>query len=362
MVMRRRNFIAGLVSTTAAWPSVARAQQSDRMRRITVWMGRPNDSEGQRLAAAFRDRLEVLGWNNGRNVQTDYRWVTSDMDRVSLAKDIVEQDPNVIVAETTPAVAALARVSNNTPIVFVNVSDPVGAGFVQSLPHPGGRITGFISNEPAIGGKWPGFLKEIAPATAQVGFMFNPDTATYTEPFLRQAEAAADQLGIKLAASPIHSDVEIDRTIAELGSAQGGGLVVLPDPVTNTHSALIISLAAQYRVPTIYAWQFQARGGGLMSYGTDIADSFRAAASYADRIIRGETVASLPVQTPTKFYLVINRKTAKALNLQRAGDAAGRRRRGDRITFFTAAQNVRLWHLADIGTCLRAGFIMPQRS
>jgi hypothetical protein len=135
------------------------------------------------------------------------------------------------------------------------------------------------------------------------------------EPFLRQAEAAADQLGIKLAASPIHSDVEIDRTIAELGSAQGGGLVVLPDPVTNTHSALIISLAAQYRVPTIYAWQFQARGGGLMSYGTDIADSFRAAASYADRIIRGETVASLPVQTPTKFYLVINRKTAKALNL-----------------------------------------------
>jgi putative tryptophan/tyrosine transport system substrate-binding protein len=237
------------------------------------------------------------------------------MDRLSLAKDVVEQHPDVIVVETTPAVAALARVSGKIPIVFVNVSDPVGAGFVQSLAQPGGTITGFISNEPTIGGKWPEFLKETAPSVAQIGFMFNPDTATYAEPFLRQAEAAAARLGVKLAASPIHSDVEIERTIAELGSVQSGGLVVLPDPVTNTHSALIIKLAAQYRVPTIYAWQFQALGGGLMSYGTDIADSFRAAASYADRIIRGEAVTSLPVQAPTKFYLVINLKTANALGL-----------------------------------------------
>jgi putative ABC transport system substrate-binding protein len=304
-----------LVGGAAAWPLAVYAQQPDRVPRITIWMGRPNDSEGQRLAAAFRDGLQALGWNSGRNIQTDYRWVTSDMDRLSLAKDIVEPDPKVIVAETTPAVAALARVSSKIPIVFVNVSDPVGAGFVQSLAHPGGTITGFISNEPAMGGKWPEFLKEIAPATARVGFMFNPDTATYAEPFLRQAETAADRLGMKLVASPIYSDVEIERTIAKLGDEQGSGLIVLPDPVTNTHSALIISTAAQYRVPTIYAWQFQARGGGLISYGTDIADSFRAAASYADRVVRGETAASLPVQTPTKFYLVINRKTAKALGL-----------------------------------------------
>jgi putative tryptophan/tyrosine transport system substrate-binding protein len=311
--MKRRAFIAAL-GGAAAWPLSVRAQQGERVRQITIWMGRPNDAEGQRLAAAFRAELEAFGWTNGQNVRMDYRWVTSDMDRLSLAKEVVAQHPDVIVAETTPAVAALAGAST-IPIIFINVSDPVGAGFIQSLAHPGGTVTGFISNEPTIGGKWPEFLKEIAPAISQVGFLFNPDTASYAGPFLHQAEAAAARLGVKLAASPIHSDVEIERTIAELGNAQGGGLVVLPDPVTNTHSALIIGLAAQYRVPAIYAWRFQTVGGGLMSYGADIADSFRAAASYADRVIRGEAVANLPVQAPIKFYLVINHKTASALGL-----------------------------------------------
>jgi putative ABC transport system substrate-binding protein len=312
--MRRRNFIA-LLGGAAAWPLAARAQQGDR-RQVTIWMGRPNDAEGLRLAAAFGEAFQTLGWTNGRNVRIDYRWVTSDIDRLSLAKEVVEQQPDVIVAESTPAVAALSRVNSTIPIVFVNVSDPIGGGFVGSLAHPGGIITGFISNEPTLGSKWPGLLKEIAPAVERLGFLFNPDTAPYAEPFLRQAEAGAVSLGLKLTASPIHNDPEIERTVIKLTSVPGGGLIVLPEVFTNTHSARIIELTAQHRLPTIYTYRFQVAGGGLMSYGTDLAESFRAAASYVHRIIRGENPANLPVQTPIKFSLVINLKTAKALSLE----------------------------------------------
>ena len=312
--IRRRDFITLIGGAAAAWPLAARAQQGER-RQVTIWMGRPNDVEGLRLAAAFRDAFQTLGWTNGRNVRIDYRWVTSDIDRLSLAKEVVEQQPDVIVVETTPAVAALSRVNSTIPIVFVNVSDPIGGGFVGSLAHPGGIITGFISNEPTLGSKWPGLLKEIAPAVERLGFLFNPDTAPYAEPFLRQAEAGAVSLGLKLTASPIHNDPEIERTVIKLTSVPGGGLIVLPEAFTNTHSARIIELTAQHRLPTIYTYRFQVAGGGLMSYGTDLAESFRAAASYVHRIIRGENPANLPVQTPIKFSLVINLKTAKALGL-----------------------------------------------
>jgi putative ABC transport system substrate-binding protein len=279
-------------------------------------MGRPNDTEGLRLAAAFRQSFQDLGWINSRNVRMEYRWVTSDIDRLSLAKEVVEQNPDVIVAETTAAVAALSQVSGGIPIIFVNVSDPIGEGFVKALTSPGGTITGFISNEATLGGKWPGLLKEVAPRVERLGFLFNPDTAPYAEPFLRQAEASALALGMQLNSLPIHNDPEIERTIADLASGGDGGLIVLPDFTTNTHSARIIELVAQHRLPAIYAYRFQTAGGGLLSYGPDLADSFRAAASYADRILRGEKPANLPVQAPTKFYLGLNVKTAKALGLK----------------------------------------------
>jgi putative ABC transport system substrate-binding protein len=312
--MRRRNFIT-LLGGAAAWPLPLRAQPSGRVRQIIIWMGRANDAEGQRLVAAFRQGLQALGWTDGRNIRTDYRWVTGDIDRQALAKEVVEQQPDVIVAETTPGTAALARERRTIPIVFFNVSDPIGSGFVPSLAHPGGTITGFMSNEPTLGGKWPELLKEVAPGVGRIGFMFNPDTASYAESFLRSAEAAARSLGVELFASRVRSDGEIERAIAALGSAPDGGLIVLPEATTNARSALIIELAARHRVPAIYAFGFQAAGGGLISYGVDLADSLRGAASYVDRILKGEKPADLPVQAPTKFALVINLKTANALGL-----------------------------------------------
>jgi putative tryptophan/tyrosine transport system substrate-binding protein len=314
--IRRREFITLVGSAAAAWPLAARGQQSGRLLQITVWMAHANDAEGLRHAAALRQALKGLGWTNGRNVRIDYRWVTGEIDRVSLATEIVEQQPDVILVESTAGVVALSRASSTIPIVFVNVGDPIGGGFVASLAQPGGNITGFLSTEPTLGGKWPELLKEIAPAVERIGLLFNPDTAPYAEPFLRQAEAAAASLGIRLTASRFQNDFEIERAIAELGSASGGGLIVLPDPLTNTRSTLIIGLAAKHRVPAIYAWRFHAFGGGLISYGIDLAELFRASASYLDRILRGEKPGSLPVQAPTKFSLVINLKTARALGLE----------------------------------------------
>jgi putative tryptophan/tyrosine transport system substrate-binding protein len=312
--VRRREFITLLGGVAAAaWPLAARAQQG--VRQITVWMGRGNDAEGQRHAAAFRETLRALGWADGRNVRTHYHWVTGDIDRARLAKEVVEQKPDLITAETTVAVAALALETRTIPIVFVNVSDPIGSGFVASLARPGGSITGFTSNEPTLGGKWPELLKEIAPAVVRAAFMFNPETAPYAEPFLRAAKETAPTVGMEVSAARIRNDAEIEGTIAALASSPGSGLIVLPEPTTNIRSAPIIELAARHRVPAIYAFRYQATGGGLISYGVDIASSFRAAASYVDRILKGEKAANLPVQAPTKFALVVNLKTAIALGL-----------------------------------------------
>jgi putative tryptophan/tyrosine transport system substrate-binding protein len=312
--IERRKFLATL-GGAAAWPLAATAQQAGRTRQITVWMGRGNDAEGLRNGSAFRQGLQALGWTDGRNVRTDYRWVTGDIDRVRLAKEVVEQQPDVIVVETTPGVAALSRESRIIPMIFVNVSDPVGSGFVASLARPGGNVTGFMSNEPTLGGKWPELLKEIAPTVARVGFLFNPDTAPYAEAFLHQAENAARSLGMELTASRARNDVEIDQALATLASNPGGGLIVLPETTTNTRSQFIIAMAARYRLPAIYAYPYQATGGGLISYGVDLADLFRGAATYVDRILRGEKPDDLPVQAPAKFRLVVNLKTANALGL-----------------------------------------------
>jgi ABC-type uncharacterized transport system substrate-binding protein len=311
--MRRREFITLLGGAAAAWPLAARAQQP--VRQITVWMGRGNDAEGQRHATAFRETLRALGWVDGRNVRTHYHWVTGDIDRARLAKEVVEQKPDLITAETTVAVTALALETRTIPIVFVNVSDPIGSGFVASLARPGGSITGFTSNEPTLGGKWPELLKEIAPAVVRAGFIFNPETAPYAEPFLRAAEETARTVGMEVSAARVRNDAEIEGTIAALASSPGGGLIVLPEPTTNIRSAPIIELAARHRVPAIYAFRYQATAGGLISYGVDIASSFRAAASYVDRILKGEKAANLPVQAPTKFALLVNLKTAIALGL-----------------------------------------------
>jgi putative tryptophan/tyrosine transport system substrate-binding protein len=313
--IQRRDFITLLAGAAVVWPVAARAQQPGRVREIAIWMGRPNDTEGQRHAAAFRERLQVLGWTVGRNIRTDYRWVTGDIDRTRMAKEIVEQKPDVIVVETTVGVAALTAESRAIPMIFVNVSDPAGSGFVANLAHPGGNITGFMSNEPTLGGKWPELLKEIAPGVAHVGFLFNPDTAPYAEPFMRHAEVAGRSLGVEVTASRARNDGEIERVIAGIASKAGGGLIVLPEATTNARYEVIIALAARHRVPAIYAYRYQAMGGGLISYGVDIADLFQGAAVYVDRILRGEKPADLPVQAPTRFRLVVNLNTAKALGL-----------------------------------------------
>jgi len=313
--MNKREFISLLGGAAAAWPLTARAQQPVRMREIAIWMGRPNDAEGRRHAAAFREALQSFGWIVGRNIRTDYRWVTGDIDRGRMAKEIVEQQPDVIVVETTVGVEALARESRTIPIVFVNVSDPIGSGFVTNLAHPGGNITGFMSNEPTLGSKWPELLKEIAPAVVRVGFLFNPDTAPYAEPFLHHAESAARLLGMEVAAARVRNDAEIEQAIAGIADNQSGGLVVLPETTTNSRFEVIIAMAARHRVPAIYAFRYQAIAGGLISYGVDIADLFRSAAAYVDRIFRGEKPHDLPAQAPTKFRLVVNLKTARSLGL-----------------------------------------------
>jgi putative ABC transport system substrate-binding protein len=315
--MKRRQFITMLGGAAATWPLTARAQQPERVRRVVVWLGRAeDDAEGQRHGTVFRQGLQALGWTDGRNIRTDYHWVIGDSARrQTLAKEIVAQRPDVIVAEYTVRVAALARESRTIPLVFVNVSDPIGNGFVASLAHPGGTITGFTSNEPTLGSKWPELLKEIAPGVGRMGFLFNPDTAPYADAFLQQAAPAARALGAELIPTRVHTDAEIERAITVLGSEPGSGLIVLPEPTTNARSDLIIGWAARSRVPAIYAYRFQASGGGLLSYGVDLADEFRGAASYVDRILRGAQPADLPVQAPTKFLLVVNLKTAKALGL-----------------------------------------------
>jgi putative tryptophan/tyrosine transport system substrate-binding protein len=311
-MMKRREFIT-LIGGAAAWPAAARAQQPERVREITVWMGRPNDAEGRRNAKAFREGLQAFGWTVGRNIRIDYHWVTRDIDRSHMANEIIEQRPDVIVVETTVGIGALSRESSTIPMIFVNAIPE--AGFVASLARPGGNVTGFLSNEPTLGSKWPELLKEIAPETARIGFLFNPDTAPYAEPFQRHAEETTRLLGMELTPSRFHNDVEMGHAIASIASNRGGGLIVLPEPTTNARSEMIISMAARNRLPALFAYRYEVINGGLISYGVDIADLFQSAAAYVDRIFRGEKPADLPVQAATKFRLVVNLNTAKALGL-----------------------------------------------
>ena len=311
--MKRRELIA-LLGSAVAWPLAARAQQPERMRRIIVLMGIANDAEAQARAGALRQGLQVLGWTVGHNIQIDYSFADGDVERMRVyAKEAVASGPDVILAVTNPALQAIRNETRNQPIVFLQVSDPVGGGFVESLAHPGGNITGFTNFEPEMGGKWLQTLKEIAPAVEHVAVVLHPETSAHAG-FLRTAEAASVALGIKVTSLGVHNANEIESAITQFAIAPKGGLIVAPHPITR--GKLTIDLAAQHRLPAIYPFAFHAREGGLLAYGIDQVDQWRNAATYVDRILRGTKPADLPVQQPTKYELVINLKTAKALGLQ----------------------------------------------
>jgi putative ABC transport system substrate-binding protein len=315
--MKRREFITLISGAAATWPSAARAQQPERVRRIGVLMvDAESDPEGQSRAKAISDGLKQLGWAEGSNIKIVYRWAAGDADLIrTFAKELVELQLDVILARSTPATAALKAETRTIPIVFTTVSDPIGSGFVANLAHPGGNITGFTNFESTIIGKWLGLLKEIAPSITRVGAMYNPETAPYAAYYVRLLEVAAKSFSVEPVSVVVHNDVDIERVIAALASESNSGLIILPDAFTGTHRKQIIEQAARHHVPAVYPYGFIAVEGGLMSYGIDVTDLYQRAASYVDRIFRGTKPSDLPVQQPTKFELIINLKTAKALGL-----------------------------------------------
>jgi putative ABC transport system substrate-binding protein len=313
--MKRRTFIAGLGSA-AAWPVAARAQQDDRVRRVGVLMPLDeNDPLAKTMLSAFTQALASLGWTDGRNVRMDLRWQGDDINRIrALAQELVGLQPDIILATGTPAAAALQRETRTVPIVFAIVTDPVATGIVPRLDRLGGNITGFATLEPPLGGKWLELLSEIAPGLKRAAIMFNPDLV-HLSAYIPPLEMAARSLKVVSVAAPVHSDGEIETAIVALGREPGGGLVVVPDVFTSGHRASIILAAARNNVPAVYGFSYFARDGGLLSYGADTVDTLRRAATYVDRILRGEKPGDLPVQLPTKFEMVVNLKTAKALGL-----------------------------------------------
>jgi putative ABC transport system substrate-binding protein len=315
--MRRREFIK-VIGGAAAWPLAARAQQPDRMRLIGVLMGYAEaDPAAQSQITAFRDTLTKLGWTEGTNLQIELRWGAGDADRIkAFAKELVDLRPDVILGHLTPVIGALARETQTIPIVFVNVADPIGSGFASNLAHPGGNITGFTIVQSAMGGKWVEILKEIAPRTVRVALLFNPATAAPLQFYMPSIQAAAPFYAVQASAAPVHAKDEIEGVIAALARDPGSGLFVLPDGFNTTNRDLIIALAARYGVPAIYSNRFFAGSGGLITYGADLVEQFRQAAGYIDRILKGAKSGELPIQLPTKFELVINLKTAKALGLK----------------------------------------------
>jgi putative ABC transport system substrate-binding protein len=315
--MRRRDFISLAGSAAVTWPIVAHAQQPERMRRIGVLSSLAEaDTEAQAWDAAFRKRLVELGWIDGRSVHIDYRWAAGSVDRMRLfARELVQLNPDALVTISTPATAAMQAETRTIPIVFAWVSDPVGSGFVSSLPHPGGNITGFLNIEASVVGKWLSLMREIAPQVSRIGFLYNPQTAPYAQYYLDTFRAASQTLAIEAIDGPVHSTEDVEAFMTKLGGEAGAGLFVMSDTSMIVYRKAIYSFAARYHVPTIYPYLVFAAEGGLMSYGVVVTDLLRGAASYIDRILRGEKPNELPVQQPTRFVLVINVKTAKTLGL-----------------------------------------------
>ena len=315
--MRRREFLKLVGGSAVAWPLVARAQQPERMRRIGVLMGyAESDRQGQANVAAFRMGLQKLGWTEGRNVAIEYRWAAAEADLVQqFAKELVALQPDLILTQNTPITAAVLQQTRTIPIIFANVSDPVGSGFVAGLPRPGGNVTGLIDIDASMAGKWLGLLKEVAPRVARVAFLFNPATAPFAEYYVTPLKAAAASFAVEAIAAPVRDTSELESVVAGHAREPDGGLIVMPEAFMNVHRAEVTSLAAHYRLPAVYPRRFFAEVGGLLSYGNDQSDNFRRAATYADRILHGAKPNELPVEQPTKFELVINLKTAKALGL-----------------------------------------------
>jgi putative ABC transport system substrate-binding protein len=312
--MRRREFIAGLGA--AAWPVVVRGQQDGGVRRIGVLTGGDESDPGiKSLVSVFTQAVADLGWTDGRNVRIDLRWGGGDIDRIrALAHELVSLQPDVILTTSTPATVALERETRTIPIVFSGVAEAIASSIVPRLNRPNGNITGFANWEASMGGKWLELLLEIAPGLKRAAIMFNPDTSP-APPYLLSLEMAARSLKVVPITAPVHSDVEIETAINALGREPGGGLVIIPDGFTSAHRAPIILAAARNNLPAVYTQSFYTRDGGLLSYGADLVDISRRAATYVDRILRGAKPSELPVQLPTKFEMVVNLKTAKALGL-----------------------------------------------
>src|ERR1700756_378748 len=312
--IRRREFMILLSAAAAAWPLAARAQQPDRVRRVGVFMGIADDFEGQARIAVFRQALQALGWSEGRNVQFIYRWSAGDAAHArQFANELLDFRSDVILANSTPIAIAVRDATRTTPTVFVQVSDPVTAGVVQSLARPGGNLTGFTNFEPSMASKWLELVKGIAPNITRVAYRFNPNTAPRL--FASAVETAAPSLSIKLFAAEVRNTDEMEGVIAQFARDPNGALLVLPDLFTATNRQSIIALAAKHRLPAVYPFRYFVASGGLMSYGTETLDTYRQAASYVARVLKGENPGDLPVQAPSKYELVINLKTAKALGL-----------------------------------------------
>ena len=314
--MKRREFIT-LLGGAAAWPLAARAQQGERVRRIGVLMAyAESDAEAQAWVAAFRDGLQKLGWTEGRDIGIDVHWATGETETIQrFAKELVASKPEVVLASSTPPTTALLQQTRSIPIVFALVSDPVGSGFVASFPRPGGNVTGFTTMEPTMAGKWLELLKETAPRVERVAFLFNPASAPYVDYYLDPFKAAARSFAVEVIAAPVHARPELESTVAAQAREPNGGVLVWPDAFMSAHRVEITSLLARYRLPAVSPFRIFTEAGGLLSYGSDPVDNFRRAASYVDRILKGERPSELPVQAPVKFVMVINLKTANALGL-----------------------------------------------
>jgi putative ABC transport system substrate-binding protein len=317
--MRRRQFVAGLGAAVAAGlsPFTAQAQQDSRLRRVGVLMGLVQDEpEGQARIQAFRQGLADLGWVESRNLHLDVRWSGLDIQRQqSDARDLVALAPEVILTGMTTTTLALRKATQRIPIVFVSLQDPVVNGVVSNLARPEANVTGFTGYEYSMAGKWLSLLKDAAPRLTRVALLFNPDTAPFAPFYLRAGQEAGERLGLKVTGAGARAATDIEPVMAALADPLGGGVLVFPDPFNNANKATIIALAAKYRVPAIYYERFFVAEGGLLSYGQDIKSQFRDGATYVDRILRGVKPVDLPVQFATKFELVINLKTAKALGL-----------------------------------------------
>jgi putative ABC transport system substrate-binding protein len=314
--MKRREFITLLGGAAAAWPSAARAQQSERVRKIGAMLGiRESDPEAQARVTAIRQGLQDHGWIDGRNIQIEFRWARFAGDDHARAEELLALAPDLIVTSSTIAMPIFQKEAQSIPIVFVQIPDPVSAGFISSLARPGGNMTGFTSFEPTIGGKWLGLLKEAAPPVRQVVVLNNPFAPGWSVVF-RGMETLAPSLGVQVTDAPVSDAGEIERVINALAREDSPGLIVLPGPQTARNRAQIIALASKYQLPTVYPYRYYVASGGVMSYGIDTVYLHRQVASYVDRIFRGAKPADLPVQAPTKFELVVNLQAAKALGFE----------------------------------------------